>query len=125
MCAYCVCVCVCVYIQELPETAPPGQLPYSVDIALEDDLVDQVSVCACVRASQPLVSLVPLCGRFHVCTASELDVCVVVVCMCPQVKPGDRVALVGVYKAVTGKMSGPSSGTFRCVHLPKHTHTRT
>eukprot|EP00798_Chlamydomonas_sp_ICE-L_P018728 gene18728-25259_t len=59
-------------IQELPETAPPGQLPHSAEVILEDDLVDQV-------------------------------------------KPGDRVAIVGVYKAMAGKMSGMTSGVFKAV----------
>ncbi|KAJ9508194.1 hypothetical protein QJQ45_021561, partial [Haematococcus lacustris] len=59
-------------MQELPETAPPGQLPHSAEVVLEDDLVDQV-------------------------------------------KPGDRVALVGVYKAVAGKVSGPTTGVFRAL----------
>lgn len=56
--------------QELPETAPPGQLPRSTEVIVEDDLVD-----AC--------------------------------------KPGDRVCLAGVYKAVPPRATGAVSGVFR------------
>lgn len=59
-------------IQELPETAPPGQLPRSVEVVLEDDLRD-----AC--------------------------------------KPGDRVAVVGVYKPIAPGSNGASSAIFRAV----------
>ena len=60
-----------VTIQELPERAPPGQLPRSVELVLDDDLVDRV-------------------------------------------KPGDRVQIAGVYRAMAGgRVSRAMSGTFR------------
>ena len=58
-----------VTVQELPESAPPGQLPRSVDIVLEHDLVDAV-------------------------------------------KPGDRVRIVGVYRALPPRATGTMSGVF-------------
>ena len=57
-------------MQELPETALPGQLPHSLDLFLEDDLVDQV-------------------------------------------KPGDRVAVTGVFRPLAGAVSGYTAGVFR------------
>ncbi|KAJ2629776.1 MCM DNA helicase complex subunit, partial [Coemansia sp. RSA 1694] len=61
-----------VNIQEMPERAPPGQLPRGVDVILDDDLVDAV-------------------------------------------KPGDRVALVGVYRALGGRAATAASAIFRTV----------
>lgn len=59
-------------MQEVPENSAPGQLPGTVDVIAEDDLVDSC-------------------------------------------KPGDRVAIVGIYKALPGKSKGSVNGVFRTV----------
>jgi len=65
-----------VTLQEMPERAPMGQLPRSVDLVLDHDLVDRI-------------------------------------------KPGDRVQVVGVYRALATAASGQTStsGVFRTVVL--------
>ncbi|KAJ8549358.1 hypothetical protein K7X08_033065 [Anisodus acutangulus] len=59
-------------MQEVPENSAPGQLPRTVDIVVEDDLVDSC-------------------------------------------KPGDRVAVVGLYKALPSKSQGSMNGVFRTI----------
>ncbi|PVU94995.1 hypothetical protein BB561_002120 [Smittium simulii] len=61
-------------IQEMPERAPPGQLPRGVDVILDNDLVDST-------------------------------------------KPGDRILVVGIYRALAGKNSASTSGVFRSLVL--------
>ena len=66
-----------VTLQEMPESAPLGQLPRSVDVYCEQDLVDQV-------------------------------------------KPGDRVAVVGVYRALASTAAASLSGMFRSLLIATH-----
>jgi DNA replication licensing factor MCM3 len=63
-------------LQEMPERAPMGQLPRSIELVLDHDLVDKI-------------------------------------------KPGDRVAIVGVYRALApgGQNQKTSSGSFKTVVL--------
>ncbi len=64
-------------IQEMPERTPAGLLPCSVDVMMDDDLVDRC-------------------------------------------KPGDRVQIVGVYRALPNRSGGSSSGMFRSVLIANH-----
>jgi DNA replication licensing factor MCM3 len=61
-------------IQEMPERSPAGQLPRSIDVVVENDLVD-----AC--------------------------------------KPGDRVQVIGSYKALPAKQGSLTKGVFRTILL--------
>ena len=61
-------------LQEMPESAPLGQLPRSIDVIVENDLVDKA-------------------------------------------KPGDRVQVVGIFRALAGASGGTTSGLFRTVVL--------
>lgn len=64
-------------LQEMPENAPTGQMPKSVDILVTDDLVDAA-------------------------------------------KPGDRVAVVGVYRPLASAQAGVTNGVFRFVLVANH-----
>ncbi|OMH85033.1 DNA replication licensing factor mcm3 [Zancudomyces culisetae] len=66
-------------VQEMPERAPPGQLPRGVDVILDKDLVDNV-------------------------------------------KPGDRVLIVGIYRALASKSAVSASGIFRSVVIATSVH---
>ena len=64
-------------IQEMPERAPAGLLPSSIDVVLDNDLVDSC-------------------------------------------KPGDRVCIVGIYRALPSKSGAEGSGVFRSVLIANH-----
>jgi DNA replication licensing factor MCM3 len=68
-----------IVLQEMPEKAPMGQLPRSIELVLDYDLVDRI-------------------------------------------KPGDRVEIVGVYRALATSANGQSttSGLFKTVVLVNH-----
>lgn len=66
-------------MQEVPENSAPGQLPRTVDIIVEDDLVDSC-------------------------------------------KAGDRVAVVGIYKALPGSSKGSVNGVFRLFCISNNNH---
>jgi DNA replication licensing factor MCM3 len=61
-------------IQEMPEKAPKGQLPCSVDVILDDDLVDSC-------------------------------------------KPGDRIQVIGIYRALPPSNTASTSGIYRTLML--------
>ena len=66
-------------IQEMPERAPPGQLPRSIDVVMDDDLVDQV-------------------------------------------KPGDRIQLVGMYKSLGNRVGQSTTSTFRTLMIGNYVY---
>jgi DNA replication licensing factor MCM3 len=66
-----------VVIQEMPESAPLGQLPRSVEAMVEGDLVDKV-------------------------------------------KPGDRIHMTGIFRALAPMSAANTSGNFRTVLLANH-----
>uniref|UniRef100_A0A7S2ZF84 DNA replication licensing factor MCM3 n=1 Tax=Rhodosorus marinus TaxID=101924 RepID=A0A7S2ZF84_9RHOD len=59
-----------VVVQEMPEKSPPGQLPRSIDVIVEDDLVENC-------------------------------------------KPGDRIRVVGIFRALGGVTTAQGSGVFK------------
>ncbi len=80
----------------MPEKAPAGQLPCSIDVIVEEDLVDRYG-----GTIYPLYSLF----QFH---SDTVDLFYPI-----RIKPGDRVQVIGIYKGLPNKQKTHTSGIFR------------
>lgn len=87
-------------IQEMPERAPLGQMPRSINLIFEYDLVDKVCISI-------LSTYLP----------TYLDLSCIYLHHHHQVKPGDRIQCMGIYKALAGVANGQTSGVFQTVVL--------
>lgn len=81
-------------MQELPESAPPGQLPRFVDVIADNDLADK-SGFALFKCFLFIFSWL------------HAAIC--------RVRPGDRVRVIGVYRCMPSKQQGYTGGIFRTV----------
>lgn len=121
-----------VTIQELPETAPPGQLPHSSEPlpCLNAGPYSLARPCAARRRRQPhacvsmspppLASCMPPRGvpppRLGTHTLPPPPAAVEVLLeddLVDSVKPGDRVAIVGIFRPLAGAVQGMTTGMFR------------
>lgn len=117
-----------VTIQELPETAPPGQLPRSGGWMRRqgDVLGRRPSALAAGCRGRPippharaipayaLLLLFDPCLLFPPCLPTAVEV-VLEDDLRDACKPGDRVRIVGVYKPIAPSTAGASSAVFRWV----------